>query len=98
VLVAARFRGAHPKAMYNAYRKKLGDVTSDLGHGDSWAMNYGYFDPAPSPATNPHQTETAGIIHDSEHRVVTYLRTIDALWSLGTKPYMPTTRGQGSQV
>jgi hypothetical protein len=98
VLVAARFWGAHPKAVYNAYCEKLGDVTSDLGHGDSWAMNYGHFDRAPSPAANPHQTETAGIIHDSEHRVVTYLRNIDSLWSLGTKPYKPTTRALGSQV
>jgi len=60
-------------------------------------MKYGHFDRAPSPAANPHQTVTAGIIDDSEHRVVTYLRNIDSLWNLGTKPYKPTTRAQGSQ-
>lgn len=89
VLVAASFSGAHPKPVYNAYCKRLADVTSELGHGDSWAMNYGYFDRAPSPAERPHQTETAGIIDDSGHRVVTYLRNIDSLWSLGTKPFKP---------
>ncbi|EFO1713204.1 hypothetical protein ACSSFU_004798, partial [Escherichia coli] len=50
----------------------------------------GMFDRSPGfPPDAPHQTEVLGLINDKHHRVVTYLRNIDSLWALGTKPFMP---------
>lgn len=89
VITAARFN------MFNAaatdeYERQLNSISTALPSGDSWPTTLGMFDRSPnSPPTSPHQTEVAGLIHDTGHRVVTYLRNIDSLWSLGTKPWRP---------
>jgi hypothetical protein len=88
VIVAARFRFEHDTGVFEDYARQVNDLSTAPAHGDSWPAEIGFFDRSPhfSPM-DPHQTEVKGLIHDEPHRVVTYLRHIDSLWSLGTKPY-----------
>lgn len=66
------------------YQQQLQRICNESSDGDYWPVEIGTFDRSP---TSPHQTYTCGIISDTDHRVVTYLRNIDSLWRLGTKPY-----------
>ena len=89
VIVAARFRFAHELGVFEDYVHQLNELSQAPVHGDSWPTEVGFFDRSPSfSAMDPHQTDVMGIIQDQSHRVVTYLRHIDSLWSLGTKPYV----------
>lgn len=89
VIVAAKFYFAHGKADLDAYVKQLNAISEDPNHGDSWPTEVGMFDRSPGTV---HQTELHGLIMADEHRVITYLRNIDSLWSLGTKPFVPRPR------
>ena len=89
VIVAAKFfYGGVPDI--NSYENQLQIICDQSTYGDFWPVEIGMFDRSPSfPPNNPHQTDLCGLIHDEHHRVVTYLRNIDSLWSLGTKPFTP---------
>lgn len=86
VIVAAKFYWAHSQATLNAYIQQLNKISSSLNHGDSWQTEVGMFDRSPD---SPHQTDLQGLIMADEHRVITYVRNIDSLWNLGTKPFVP---------
>jgi hypothetical protein len=87
-LVAARYRYGVPEHEYQAYVKQIEKICYSV-HGDHWPVEIGMFDRSPG---SPHQTETADLIADNEHRVVTYLRNIDNLWNLGTRDFVPENR------
>lgn len=89
VIVAAKFYFAHSQANLDAYIGQLNDISGKPSHGDSWPTEVGMFDRSPG---SPHQTELHGLIAAEEHRVITYLRNIDSLWSLGTKAFVPKPR------
>ena len=78
-----------PAALVNEYRKKLADAVDAATENDYWPLEIGVFDRTTRlPSSN--QTNLVSIINDSDHKVDTYLRNIDALWSLGTTPYAPS--------
>lgn len=89
VIVAAKFYfGGFPDI--NNYANQLQKICDQSTGGDYWPVETGMFDRSPSfPPDNPHQTDVCGLINDSKHRVVTYLRNIDSLWDLGTKLFIP---------
>jgi hypothetical protein len=84
VLVAARYRWWGAEEI-DVFSSRLNEISMNMG-GDVWHVEVGEFDRSPG---SPHQTVLRGLIADSDDRVYTYLRTIDMLWSLGTKPYVP---------
>lgn len=86
VIVAAKFY-FYSRADIAAYTKQLGQISEQTSGGDYWPVEVGMFDRSPG---SPHQTDLHGLIMVDEHRVLTYLRNIDSLWSLGTKPYRPS--------
>lgn len=86
VIVAAKFYFAHSEEYIADYLRKLNEISSDPNHGDSWPTELGFFDRQPG---SPHQTDLRGLIAAEPHRVQTYVRNIDSLWSLGTKPFVP---------
>jgi hypothetical protein len=69
-----------------AYTEKLQHISEQTSGGDFWPVEVGMFDRS---SDSPHQTKLHGLVMAEEHRVITYLRNIDSLWSLGTKPYRP---------
>ncbi|MDO9012548.1 MAG: hypothetical protein Q7U78_12180 [Gallionella sp.] len=86
VIVAAKFYWAHSQDTLNAYIQNLNNISGSLNHGDSWETEVGMFDRSPGSS---HQTDLQGLIMADEHRVITYVRNIDSLWNLGTKPFTP---------
>jgi hypothetical protein len=86
VIVAAKFYYAHGLETLNGYIRQLNDLSTSPSHGDSWPTELGLFDRSPG---SPHQTDLKSLIMADEHRVITYARNIDSLWSLGTKPFVP---------
>lgn len=86
VIVAAKFYWAHSQDTLNAYIQQLNNISGSLNHGDSWKTEVGMFDRSPG---SPHQTDLQGLIMADDHRVITYVRNIDSLWNLGTKPFIP---------
>jgi hypothetical protein len=86
VIVAAKFYYACGKASLDAYKQQLNKISENPNHGDSWPTNVGVFDRSPE---SPQQSELRGLIMAEDHRVITYLRNIDSLWGLGTKPFVP---------
>ena len=85
VMVAARFRFAVSEADFKTYTNAIQEICKSVD-GDYWSVDVGMFDR--SPCWPPHQTDIQGLISDNEYRVVTYLRTIDILWNLGTREYV----------
>lgn len=88
VIVAAKFYFYGSEADTESYKQQLQEVCKNPSHGDEWPIELGMFDRSPG---SPHQTELHGLIMASEHRVTTYIRNIDSLWSLGTKAFRPKT-------
>ena len=85
VIVAARFYYSGSEADLQAYTQAVNAISQDLD--DPWPAEVGSFDRAKGAVQlGWHQTFTAGLISDEEHRVNTYLANIDSLWRLGTKP------------
>lgn len=85
VIVAAKFYFAHSMEALNGYIQQLNDISTNPTHGDSWPTEVGLFDRSPG---SPHQTDLKSLISADQHRVITYARNIDSLWSLGTKPFI----------
>ncbi|SDZ67952.1 hypothetical protein SAMN03159453_05929 [Pseudomonas sp. NFIX28] len=90
VIVAAKFYFSGTDADIQAYERELQKICDNSSHGDPWPVDLGMFDRSPGFPT--HQTELHGLISAEEHRVITYLRNIDSLWQLGTKPFIANTR------
>jgi hypothetical protein len=84
-IVAAKFYYSDTEASLDAYTRKLNDISANTTNRDSWPVEIGMFDRSPG---SPHQTDVKGLISADEYRVITYLRNIDSLWSLGTKQYV----------
>ena len=85
VIVAAKF---YFSGLVNIeeYTAKIHNIAQSLD--DPWPGEVGYFDRTPwTPEIGHHQCEPEGIIMADTDRVITYLKNIDSLWSLGTKEY-----------
>lgn len=94
VAVAAKFYW-NSESRRKQYLVELNAMAKRLPNGDEWPIELLHFDRSPSfPPTDPHQTEIGGLINDERHKVVTYLRSIDNLWSLGTKAWRPAPHGR----
>lgn len=85
VIVAAKFFFHGDGAALEQYREAIGEIATSVD-GDSWTSEVGTFD---RQLGSPHQTDTMGIIHDTDVKVGIYLRNIDNLWRLGTRNYEP---------
>lgn len=93
IVVAAKFY-MHRSETAEQYRESVNAISTALPNGDAWPGEIRMFDRSPAfPPTAPHQTEIEGLVNDVEHKVVTYLRNIDTLWTLGTKAWRPKTQG-----
>jgi len=84
IIAAARLWG-HSDKIWADWVQKVTDVGNDAD-GDYWNVHIGRFDRSTFNGL-PHQTDPQGIINDGDERVITYLRNIDNLWRLGTRPY-----------
>lgn len=85
-LIAARFRFSGVEEEYNDYMLRVEKICDSV-HGDHWPVEIGMFDR--SPGWPPHQTEVGGLIAADDEKVITYLRNIDNIWRLGTRPFEP---------
>jgi hypothetical protein len=72
------------------YAEELQQSCDCSVHPDYWAVEVCMFDRTPSSTYQ----DARALINANEHRVLTYLRNLDSLWSLGAKPYMATTHAQ----
>lgn len=84
VLVAAKFHFGIDHNSLRAYKAALQEEANEV-NGDYWNVELGMFD----RSEVDHQTEVEGIINDRDFKVKTYLRSIDFLWNLGTRAYVP---------
>lgn len=82
-IVAAKFYFWDDEQSTEAYVRALDDVLRTAVSGDVWTTEVGLFDRSPGSS---HQTDLKGLIAANEHRSLTYVRNIDSLWGLGTKP------------
>ena len=83
VVVAAKFYFAEDRRHFDGYCGAIQEIANDV-LGDVWHVEVGYYD-----KVGPHH-QTAlpdGMIHCRTPALDTYLRNIDNLWDLGTKPF-----------
>lgn len=85
VIVAAKFYFGHSEKSSAQYLAEIEKIASNSRHGDGWPVELGYFDRSPG---FHHQTELKALIAAEEHRVDTFVRNVDSLWGLGTKPFV----------
>jgi hypothetical protein len=90
VIVAARFWSYNNEEDFEAYKIALFNKMTDAIQGDTWSLEVGLFD---RNLGSPTQTDLKGLIADDEFRRAIYVRNIDSLWKLGTKPFQPTRQG-----
>ena len=91
VIVAARFDSYGEDA--ETYAARLSAVVGNLPNGDVWPVEVGTFD----RSEIRHQIDLKGLVADHYHRVETYVRNIDSLWGLGTKPWSPNVHSLATQ-
>lgn len=84
VVVAAKFYYHGTETVIRDYERRIREIAADIGD-DCWQADVGMFDRSPFD----HQNDPKAIIAAPEHRVITYLKNIDSLWNLGTKPFVP---------
>jgi hypothetical protein len=82
VIVAAKFFYWGKESTQKNYIEELKRVVTTAISDDAWTVEMGMFDRAP----NSFQNEFEGLIAADEDHVLTYLKNIDMLWNLGTKP------------
>lgn len=87
VIVAAKYYFSGSEADTQRYQQAINEIAQS--QDDPWPAEVGSFDRVPM---GEHQCIVGGIINSDEHRVLTYLRNIDSLWSLGTKSFGPKVR------
>lgn len=90
VITAAKFFW-HDK-LIEGYQKEIQSIAQGLN--DPWSGYVGLFD---KNVDSPQNTDPQGIIQASDDVVIPYLRTIDNLWSLGTKDYQFQNRSHPSE-
>ncbi|HEN3280919.1 TPA: hypothetical protein U5D21_002770 [Yersinia enterocolitica] len=95
VILAAKYYFNTPESELKLYEQQLQEICTKPSHGDYWPIELGMFDRSPD---SPHQTHLQGLISDKEYRVINYLRNIDSLWRLGTKPFAPRVQPNPLQV
>lgn len=83
VVVAAKFYFWGEPSIMTSYSDSITKIAQSLD--DPWILEVGCFDR--SPGYPNHQCFDINIIQDNEDKVITYLKTIDNLWHLGTKDY-----------
>lgn len=83
VIVAARWYWSSKQEHFEDWQAKVKQVVANSFHQDSWSLEIGFFD----RAELRHQTEIPAIISAEAYKVEDYLRTIDHLWRLGTRPF-----------
>jgi len=81
-IVAARYYFSDTEQTVFDYKGKVDSISQ--GKEDCWPAEIGSFDRAPG---SEHQCFSEGLINDSDHKVLTYLKNIDSLWNLGMKNY-----------
>lgn len=81
VILAARYYFQDSEMPVEQYKACIEEIMNSLD--DYWPVQIGMFDRSPIE----HQCDVIGIINDDDQKVLTYLKTIDNLWSLGTKDY-----------
>ena len=86
VIVAAKFYYIGSVKDLNNYQNQVADIAKNV-ENDCWSVDVGSFD----RAEGDHQCDTQGIIAASEYKVLTYLKNIDNLWSLGTREFVQQT-------
>ncbi len=100
VIVASKFYYSQNDEELEAYTRQLSRISHEANHGDCWGVEVGMFDRSPvmrlpySSRELHHQCEVKNLVRADEERVIVYLKTIDLLWSLGTKPFVFTLRPQ----
>jgi hypothetical protein len=83
VIVAAKFYFSINQNVLEDYRLSLeGAANAALGT-DNWPTTLGVFHRDP----DSEETNLQDLIAAEKFRVTTYVRNIDSLWSLGTKPF-----------
>ena len=83
IILAARYYFSADDLLQD-YERRLGFITEQALDDDSWHAELGTFDRRPG---SPHQVDLKGLIHAPEEHVITYVRNIDNLWKLGTRPH-----------
>lgn len=73
-----------PRNEADAYKRALKAIGQSLD--DPWPVEIGCFDRRMGSSQNPN---FEGIISAAENRGELYLATIDLLWELGIRPFMP---------
>lgn len=84
IVVAAKFYFLGTDADTQRYINKLKEIASKVDY-DTWIIEVGMFDKS---LGSPHQTEIPSMIACDREKEETYLRNIDNLWNLGTKPFI----------
>lgn len=83
IIVAARWHMSSNQKHFEDWQTKVEQVVTNGFYQDSWFLEIGFFD----RAELRHQTEIPAIIPAKAYKVEDYLRTIDHLWQLGTRPF-----------
>jgi hypothetical protein len=82
VIVDAKYYFHDSGKTLKNYAQAVEDIAQSLD--DPWSSEVGSFNPSPD---SDEQCIIQGLINDRDYRVVTYLKNIDLLWSLGTKGF-----------
>jgi hypothetical protein len=84
VVIAAKAYWGMPDSA-EEYAAKL-DAAIGPVYGDYWPIEVGMFDRSPG---NPHQNDFVGLLYAPGDAAYAYLKTIDAMWRLGTHDWKP---------
>lgn len=84
-ILASKFWYSGTEADLKAYQKNFEEISGEVD-GDWWNTDFGMFDKSLLNGS-PHQTDLVGIVNDRSEKVDTYVRNIDNLWSIGSKPF-----------
>lgn len=84
-ILASKFWYSSTEAELKAYQSKFVELSSEVD-GDYWSTDFGMFDKSLLHGV-PHQTNLVGIVNDRAEKVDIYVRNIDNLWSIGSKPF-----------
>jgi len=84
-ILASNFWYSGTEAKLKAYQSQF-EKLSGYVEDDWWNTEFGMFDKSLVHGA-PHQTDLKGIINDGAEKVDTYVRNIDNLWSIGSKPF-----------
>ena len=87
VILASKFWYSGTDADLKAYMERFEKFSGEV-EGDWWNTEFGMFDKALLNGT-PHQTDLVSIVNARPEKVDNYVRNIDNLWSIGSKPFSP---------